>query len=494
VIVHGRSWTGTDGVYQVDQMQYLAWIRDASRHVLVSNLFVLTPAPADYFQPLIGISGGLVALGLAPSVALLVWKPVAVGAVFFGTRAFVHRGIPGRGARRVALVLALFGGWVGMFVDLWLPFWTWGYPFALIAVASALAALLMYERARDAGRLPWTAALLGGVASWLHPWQGETLILIVLGAEALMWTAGQRPRTARLLLVVGAAALPLAYYAALAGSDPSWRLAQQAAGGTYPLGQLALALAPLAVPAALAYRARAATFIAAATRIWPLAALITFLLAERGIGSSSMHAFLGISVPLAVLAVEGAKTVRWPALAPRGIVVALAVLTLTVPVTVDQLGRTRRFVLPRFGPANFISRPDGQALDYVADSPGPGGVLTDYYLGVRVPGETGRRTYLGDSYWSQPDWPSRVKMTHALLRAQLRAGPARAFVLRTGAGFVLADCSAHTDLRILLAPIISSVHRFGCASVYTIKHMPNGHTLLGARRTAMVSETFGLLR
>ncbi|MGZ6639863.1 MAG: hypothetical protein ACXVII_44515, partial [Solirubrobacteraceae bacterium] len=66
--------------------------------------------------------------------------------------------------------------------------------------------------------------------------------------------------------------------------------------------------------------------------------------------------------------------------------------------------------------------------------------------------------------------------------------------LRTGARFVLADCSAHTDLRVLLAPIIGSVHRFGCASVYTIKHMPDSHTLLGARRTAMVSETFGLLR
>ena len=41
VIVNGRDWTGTDGVYLVDQMQYLAWIRDASHHLLASNLFVL---------------------------------------------------------------------------------------------------------------------------------------------------------------------------------------------------------------------------------------------------------------------------------------------------------------------------------------------------------------------------------------------------------------------------------------------------------------------
>ena len=45
VVVNGRVWTGTDGVYIVDQMQYLAWIRDASHHVLSSNLFVLRSTP-----------------------------------------------------------------------------------------------------------------------------------------------------------------------------------------------------------------------------------------------------------------------------------------------------------------------------------------------------------------------------------------------------------------------------------------------------------------
>src|SRR5215469_3038312 len=43
VVVNHRVWTGTDGVYIVDQMQYLAWIRDAANHVLASNLYVLRP-------------------------------------------------------------------------------------------------------------------------------------------------------------------------------------------------------------------------------------------------------------------------------------------------------------------------------------------------------------------------------------------------------------------------------------------------------------------
>ncbi|MGB9184205.1 MAG: hypothetical protein WCB67_09060, partial [Solirubrobacteraceae bacterium] len=50
VVAHGAVWTGTDGFFIVDQMQYLAWIQSASHHLLVSNLFVLRSTPSDYFQ------------------------------------------------------------------------------------------------------------------------------------------------------------------------------------------------------------------------------------------------------------------------------------------------------------------------------------------------------------------------------------------------------------------------------------------------------------
>ena len=106
VIVHGRVWTGTDGLYLVDQMQYLAWIRDASHHVLASNLFVLRPTTADYFQPAIMISGGLTALGMAPSLSLLLWKPVAVVTLFFAVRAYVGHSLAGRWPRRTALAVS----------------------------------------------------------------------------------------------------------------------------------------------------------------------------------------------------------------------------------------------------------------------------------------------------------------------------------------------------------------------------------------------------
>src|ERR1700745_4051548 len=110
VIFDGAVWTGTDGVYIVDQLQYLAWIREASDHLLVSNLFVLRDTPADYFQPAVVISGGLTALGIAPWLSLLLWKPVAVVAFFFVAREYVRRSITGLWARRATLVVALFFG------------------------------------------------------------------------------------------------------------------------------------------------------------------------------------------------------------------------------------------------------------------------------------------------------------------------------------------------------------------------------------------------
>jgi hypothetical protein len=110
IVANGREWTGTDGIYVVDQMQYVAWIRDSSHHLLASNLWVLRSTPADYFQPGIVISAGLTVLGIAPWLTLLLWKPVAVVAFFFATREYVRRSVSGLWSRRAALVLALFFG------------------------------------------------------------------------------------------------------------------------------------------------------------------------------------------------------------------------------------------------------------------------------------------------------------------------------------------------------------------------------------------------
>jgi hypothetical protein len=51
---------------------------------------------------------------------------------------------------------------------------------------------------------------------------------------------------------------------------------------------------------------------------------------------------------------------------------------------------------------------------------------------------------------------------------------ARAFVLATGARFVLSGCGWGPSLRRVLAPILRAVHRYGCASVYEIEPAGNG--------------------
>ena len=82
-------------------------------------------------------------------------------------------------------------GIVGDMMPTWL---SWGYPFGLMAVALVLFALVRYDRSRGAGRPDWIPGLLGALASTLHPWQGETMILLVLGAELLV-AARKRQRS-----------------------------------------------------------------------------------------------------------------------------------------------------------------------------------------------------------------------------------------------------------------------------------------------------------
>ena len=96
-------------------------------------------------------------------------------------------------------------------------------------------------------------------------------------------------------------------------------------------------------------------------------------------------------------------------------------------------------------------------------------MLSSPYLGDAVPGETGRRSYDSDDWrWSQPNAFKRAHTARLLLSGRLRPAAARKFVLGTGARFVLQNCGSRTDLERTLRPIISSVHRFGCATLYRV--------------------------
>ncbi len=479
VVAHGRMWTGTDGVYLVDQMQYLAWIRDASNDVLSSNLFVLHGTRADYFQPAVVVSGGLTALGVAPWVSLLLWKPVAVLTAFYGMRRYVIRTVSGTWPRRAALVLALFfgsftivEGSFGVIGDLFGGFLSWGYTFGLLAVGVMVFALLAYDRARRQGdaRFRWGAALLGALASSLHPWQGELLILIVIGAELAMWRATrQRPKLALAALTIAATAIPLIYYFLLGRLDPSWQLARVASKHSFSFWTLALALAPLLIVALPACRRWPRSFLDSVTRVWPLSAVVIFILSATDLSATPLHAFEGITLPLAVLAVEGARRAGFERLPHRRLIGLAAVAAFTIPTTYWELHGAEQLVAPSPGNANFITRGESDALRYLNANRTPGGVLTRFYLGAVVPAETGRRTYVGDCLWSEPGCSQRAQLAQQLLDGTIPAPRARQLVEQLGARFVLADCQTSSKLPAVLGPISSSVRRFGCATVYRLR-------------------------
>jgi hypothetical protein len=502
VVAHARVWTGTDGFYLVDQMQYLSWIRQAAHHLLAANMFVLRPTPADYFQPAVAISGVLVAAGVPPWLSLLLWKPVAVLAAFFAVREFAHRSLTGTWQRRAALALALFFGSFtviygsfGVIGDLFPAFLSWGYTFGLLAIAVMVFAMLSYQRARirvEAGT-GWRAALapaaLGALAGLLHPWQGELLILVVIGGELVLrlgdrWSlpAGRRPRLIRgalrgrgwlhgielPALTVVAAGLPLLYYVILGRADPSWGLARYASKHSFPLLTIVVAVIPLLLPAILAYRERPRSFLPAATRVWPAAALFIYFVSTSNVSATPLHAFEGITIPLSVLAIEGAGRLRFGRGPYRRLIAALAVALATIPATVYMLHSAEPIVAPSTGNANFIDPDERQALRYLAHDRQTGGVLTRFYLGAVVPAETGRRTFVGDCLWSQPECMWRAQLAQQLFDGSLPERMTRELVRQLGAPFVLADCQTPPGTDRVLAPLSRSILRFGCATIYVL--------------------------
>jgi hypothetical protein len=495
LLTRGRPLSGADGSLAADQLQYFAWIREASENILIGNRYDLAPGERTFLHPGFLLSGLVhAATGLSISLSYLLWKPVAVGVTFYGCLRYIRRLLPAGGRRRVALVLALFAvmpaaaavawtGWGGRpreyifgFIsgEMWSAHYLWGYLMTAIAVFLMPFVLLALERWRDGAGRPrtlWLAGLGALVVCWLQPWQGATLALIVVAVEAFRWaTRGERPRLA-LLLIPAAVALPAVYYHLLSVHDPSWTLASEsnAAGAQpawkWPWWAMVLTLGPLAAPAALAYRLPAPSWQEQAVRVWPFAALAVYL---APVGTFPYHAFQGLALPLAILAVQGVASV-WPR--PRLAFVVGAVALMTLPGFADKL-ETVRGNVHAGGDPYFIFPGELRALEALEEDPRPGGVLGATYAGYMLPHTTGRETYVGALSWS-PNWSRRSELANALVEGRLVGARGRAFVRSTRARFVFGDCRpALPDLTATLRPLLEDVMRFGCATVYVLRERP----------------------
>jgi len=493
VLVDGSIWPGIDAsVVSQDEWQYLNWIRDASEHVLISNHYVAEDTERSYLHPLVLISAAFVKFGLSPAAAYLLWKPVAVLALFVATLAYIRRLVSRAANRWIALALALFffppvalmagegsarlGDPIPLTVvseGIWSGNSLWGYYFSALAIAATAGVFLTYERDRTSGRLtPW-APLLALLAAWLQPWQGALVIGVLVGAELLLRVVARpapRPRMAPLIVTLAAAAAPLLYYFVLSRVDPSWGTAND----SYrfldpPLWAVVATLAPLALPALLAYRRRPASFQEAAVLVWPPAALGLFaVIAVFDVGHYAPHSLRGISIPLAVLAVTGVLSLerRWTGRGALAAAVA-AVLVLTVPATLDRLLDARDRINDP-GSSLYLTEGERDALEYLDRNPEEGSVYAPASMGQLVPAETGRHTNVGHLTWT-PDYLRRQLFTDLLFRNELKPAVARALVRRSASRFLLSGCEGTPDLTPLLRPLLASVRRFGCATVYELK-------------------------
>ena len=491
LLTKGRALTGADGVLASDQLQYFTWIREASEHGLIGNRYDFAPDDRSFLHPGFLLSGALHALtGLSVPAAYLLWKPVAVALTFAGALVYARRLLPLRGPQRVALMLILFAvmpasalvawtNWGGNprqftfdFIsgEMWTGQYLWGYLMTAIAVFLMPFVLLGVERWRRERRTRQLvlSALGALVVCWLQPWQGATLGLIVAATELIAWRReGGRP-SAALVAVPGAAAVPGIYYWALSNWDPAWELASEsnAAGSqptwSWPWWAIALTLAPLAVPAALAYRARVRDWQEVAVRVWPFAALLVYLLP---VGTFPYHSFQGLAIPLSILAVQGVVSV-WPR--PRMGLVVAALFVMTVPGIAHKLEVAVNSVRAA-GDPYFVFPGEQQAMEALERDPRPGGVLAPAYGGHMLPYKTGREVYVGALSWT-PDWEGRVAETQRLFEGAPSDAGAREFVRRSGARFVFVDCRPGLrDLEPVLGPLLEDVRRFDCATLYVLR-------------------------
>jgi GT2 family glycosyltransferase len=498
--------TGADSGLVADQLQYFAWIRSAADHGVIRNLFDVDPDGTSYFvHPGFLLSGLLHKVGVGVAVAYqLLWKPVAILGVFLGFRAYVRRLVPDAGGRLAALVLALFyvsplAALVGladlgplglrretdfMSGEMFPGTYLWGYMMTAIAVALVPVVLLAAERARvPERRAPgrsgrWYAGWAAAAAllmAWLQPWEAVAVLATVGVVELASWRRAGRAEPAAALAALGplvaAGVLPLVYYWWMAKVDPSWGIADRANRGrvgNWSWYTWLLTLAPLAAPAALAYRLPARDWQSLAVRVLPLAMVGEyFLIAVTGAGTFPFHSVQGITLPLAVLAVTGAAAWR-PRLVRATPALLAGVLALVLlPGIAYKLDNIRNEV-HRGGQPYFLHDGEVAAFDWLEHARTPGAVMAPIYSGLAVPYRTGRESWVGEVSWT-PDFDRRRAQAEALFSGRMPPARALALVRSSGVRFLYADCLDRANLEPLLRPTLAAVRRFGCATVYELR-------------------------
>lgn len=488
--LHGGSFSGADGSFPADQLQYLAWVRDSGQHLLAGNQFDIPTGAHVFVHPMWLLSGLLWRAGLPIALTVLIWKPIVVVALILGIGAYVARMLPGSAWKRTAVVVlaicyvsplvhfattGLERGISLLSDEMFTAADLWGYLPAALGVGLMPVYLLALERSvradGDRQHRLWLPLVATGILlAWVHPWQGETVALITLGL--LAWRRGRGAKS--LLVGLAAVALPLAGYFALSHLDQSWRVSSRLAEAgeklfSFSLLDLVAALGPLAAIAAVGFRRVGQDLQEQALVLWPLATLLPFVFGPVG----TSHSLEGIAIPLAVMAGRGverlvrlgqAPNVRWRP--PAGAVLGATVLVLTLPGAI-HFARLRLRLIGAGRDGQIVDPSVRSALHYLAAQRGNGGVLAIHKLGQLVPAFAGKPTWVGHVTWT-PNFRRRSRFANALATGTISVSKAREGVARSKARYVLLGCGS-PSLTGLLGPMLASTHQFGCATVYTLR-------------------------
>jgi hypothetical protein len=498
---HHRIFLGVDSWDPMDGLQYLAWVRDA-QHGLIRNLFGSAGDGAVFLHPMWSPSGWIqAAAGVSDAAIMAFWTAVGGIVLFAGCVRLAMRQLPAERpvARLTAICLALFGGLTPLSMvlpaidptagsdrqliggDLIPAASLWGYAPIAIAVGLMPFAVAGAERLIDGCRDRRTiagTAVTALMIGWLHPWQGEALV--VAAAILVAWrchddrvrhriaTSGRPARSSRPaarryggpLLVAAAAAVPLIYYLALSRIDAGWAVAERAdQAATIPGPVLALGVLPLVVLALISARRSAGDVAARGLLAWPLATLLIVATTPTG----QDRALCGLGVPVAVLVVRAWPTVgrslRRVLLAAAGVVAAL------VPTAVYALDSVGRLHNPYMTTAAELNRSDARAARLAARSSQGRPILAPATLGTAIPALTDAPTWVGHAIWT-PDYGRRAQLSSDFFAGTMRRRDARAFVRRTTARAIVQPCGDNRRLEQALRPLGFRRVPVGCATVY----------------------------
>ena len=185
-----------------------------------------------------------------------------------------------------------------------------------------VGALVAYDRARREHHYLWAAPSLDSWQAGCTRWQGELVILADLGSELLARARSRRAGPGRSLLLPQARSprrrcrwCITPCRAALTRSAKLPRRSPDTTRGPGPRARRCRSCRCLCLPRR---RSRAPEgFIGLSARVWPLVSSLVWFVTKAGLGATPLApAWTGITVPLAVLAIEGVKVAgfrRFPA-------------------------------------------------------------------------------------------------------------------------------------------------------------------------------------